>query len=198
MRTFVILSHTVPTDGAWGLDDLAGEAGRVDVLCRAVTSALMLSHGIREDTDVVLVFAADAEPVAVRIRGASVQHLNPDERSTAARIRDALRHAHPDPWWETVGPGLEVAPFGLDDVLDGLDAPVVWLDREGRDAAAEPLPDPAVWVLSDHRPFTDVETRSIADRAAHTVGLGGTWYHGHHVVGIVHYLLDRQGAARPA
>lgn len=195
MRHFVIVSHTVPPEGEWGLDDLAGAAGRVDVVCRAVTSAFFTSHGIRQDTGVTAVFAADAaQPVAVRIDGSQVQRLNPDERSTAARLRNALRHAHPDDWWEPVEAGIEVAPFDLQQALDDLGLPVAWLDLKGTDALAGPLPADCVWVLSDHLPFTDAETESLAPRAGHKISLGGTWYHGHHVVGIVQYLLDRQEA----
>ena len=95
-RTFLTVSHTVPTDGAWGLDDLAGGAGRVDVLCRNVQAALCWSHDLRPDTDVVLVFADPERPTAVRIQGGQVRLLNPDERSTASRIRNALRHRPED------------------------------------------------------------------------------------------------------
>lgn len=194
MRHFLVVSHTVDPSGQWALDDLAGGAGRVDVLARAVTMALFTSHGIRHDTDVTLVFVADPEnPVAVRIRGAEVNQLNPDERSTAARIRNALRNAHPDPWWNSVDSGIEVAPFDIAEAIEDLDAPVVWLDRDGEDVMAEPLPKDCVWVLSDHTPFSEPEAQALAAHALYTVSLGATWYHGHHVIGIVQYLLDRQG-----
>ncbi len=191
MRHFVIVSHTVDPSGDWGLDDLAGSAGRVDVVCRAVTMALFTSHGIRQDTDVTIVFAAK-DPVAVRIRGAEVNQLNPDERSTAARLRNALKKAHPDPWWNLVEAGIEVAPMDLSDVLDDIGAPVVWLDRDGADVMAEPLPAECTWVLSDHQPFSEAEAQAVARHALYTVSLGGTWYHGHHVIGVVQFLLDRQ------
>lgn len=188
MRRFVVVSHTVPPDGQWGLDDLAGAAGRVDVLCRAVTTALFTSHGIRDDTEVLLVFPG---PSTIRIRGATVQRLNPDERSTAARIRNALGHPHPDPWWEDVEPGIAVAPFGLDDALQ--DAPVLWLDRDGHDIMETELPD-GTWVLSDHQPFGESELEVLHSRAPHRISLGDTWYHGHHAIAIVQYLLDRREA----
>ena len=124
-RTFLTVSHTVPTDGAWGLDDLAGGAGRVDVLCRNVQAALCWSHDLRADTDIVLVFADPDRPTAVRIRGAHVRHLNPDERSTAARIRNALKARPEDAWWEDVEPGIQVAPFTLTETLEDLDGTVV-------------------------------------------------------------------------
>lgn len=191
MNHFVLVSHTVDPRADWNLDDLAGGAGRVDVLCRAVTMALFTSHGIRHDTDVTLVFAG-TDPVAIRFKGSEVNHLNPDERSTAARIRNALRQAHPDPWWNTVESGVDVAPMSLAEVLEELGGPVVCLDREGTDIMAQPLPASGTWVLSDHHPFTEAETSTLAEHAQHKLSLGGTWYHGHHVIGVVQFLLDRQ------
>ncbi len=191
MKHFVLVSHTVDPSGAWELDDLAGGAGRVDVLCRAITMALFTSHGIRADTDVTLVFTA-GEPSAVRISGASVNRLNPDERSTAARIRNAQRHPHPDPWWHDVEPGIQVAPMDLAEVLDDLAAPVLWLDQTGVDIMADTIPAEATWVLSDHQPFSEAEVATIRQRATGAVSLGDTWYHGHHVIGVVQFLLDRQ------
>ncbi len=49
MRQFVIIGHDAPTTPEFSLDDLAGAAGRLDVLCRCVTSAFLLRHAIRED-----------------------------------------------------------------------------------------------------------------------------------------------------
>lgn len=188
MRRFVVVSHTVPTHGEWGLDDLAGAAGRVDVLCRAVGMALFTSHGIRDDTEVLLVFPHG--PSTIRIRGAQVQRLNPDERSTAARIRNALRQPRPDPWWEEVEPGIQVAPFGLVDALGK--ASVLWLDRDGQDVLDAELPE-GTWVLSDHEPFSDQEQELLRVRATR-ISLGDAWYHGHHAIGVVQFLLDRQEA----
>ncbi|MHB8634091.1 MAG: tRNA (pseudouridine(54)-N(1))-methyltransferase TrmY, partial [Thermoplasmatota archaeon] len=56
VRRFVCVSHTGDASGQWHLNDLAAGAGRVDVLCRNVQAAFFLSHGLREDVEVYLVF----------------------------------------------------------------------------------------------------------------------------------------------
>ncbi len=192
-RTFVYVSHTVPPNGNWPLDDLAGRAGRVDVLCRNIQSALFMSHDLRKDTDVILVFHADpANEIAIRIEGANIRRLNPDERSTAARIRKVLRERHPDPWWEEVEPGLHVAPFGLGRVLGDLDGTTVILHKDGEAIDDTVLPDDPVFVLGDHQPLTDNELAVC--KGAACVSLGPVWYHGNHVTTIVQFAMDKQQA----
>ena len=52
-RWFAIIGHRAPSSGALNLNDLAGSGGRMDVLARAVNSALFVSHGIREDLSLI-------------------------------------------------------------------------------------------------------------------------------------------------
>lgn len=194
MRTFVTVSHTVPPDGDWGLDDLAGAAGRVDLLCRNVQAALHHSHDLRRDARAVLVFAADpATPKTVLVDPSRIRNLHPDERSTAARIRKALRHPCPDPWFEEVEPGLLVAPLGLAAALSELGGTPVALDRDGTPleeaAAAGAVPPDPVFLLGDHIPLSGEELSAAP--GAPRFSLGPVWLHGNHAITIVHYLLDR-------
>ncbi len=90
IRHFVVLSHTVPADGAFSLNDLPGSGGRVDVIARCVSSALLTSNSIRRDASVTVCILSARRPVSVTVHGSSVRYLNPDERSTAALIKNAL------------------------------------------------------------------------------------------------------------
>ncbi len=195
MRRFLIVSHTAPPSGDWDLNDLAGASGRADVVCRAVSTALFLSHGIRADTQVIMVFAADpAMPRAVRVDGSAIQRLSPDERSLAGRIRQALRAGADlqDPWWEEVDAGLHVAPFTLTEVLDDVaQAPLVLLDPEGTAIEEARLPVDATYALSDHQPFPPAELDVLDERAQLRISLGSPWYHGHAVVAVVQHRMDR-------
>ncbi len=167
----------------------------MDVLCRNLQSAFAISHGLRDDVEAILVFAAEPDrPTAVRFEGARIQHLNPDERSTAARIQQALRARPDDPWWEEVQPGLHGAHFTLEEVLDDLDGtgPPVLLDPEGTPIEAMGFPDAPLFLLSDHVPFTDDEYALLHRRGVQRVSLGDAWYHGNHAVAVVQWVLDRR------
>jgi len=194
MRRFVTVSHTADASGQWHLNDLAAGAGRVDLLCRNVQSAFFLSHGLREDVEFYAVFAASAvRQKTVRIRGKGIQMLHPDERSTAARLQQALQVAWSVPDWKEVQNGLAVARFGLEELLEDLQGKgtLVLLDPKGTPIEAwTPPPDP-VLLLSDHVPFTASEYKLLDGLGAQRVSLGPHWYHGNHAIAVANWWMDR-------
>lgn len=194
MRRFVTVSHTGESSGEWHLNDLTAGAGRVDVLCRNIQSAFFLSHGLREDVEAYAVFARSAvRQKTVRIQGAAIQMLNPDERSTAARLQQALKASWSVPDWKEVQRGLAVAAFGLEELLADLagKGQFVLLDPEGEPVSSwTPPPDP-VFLLSDHVAFTPAEYKAIEAAGARRVSLGPHWYHGNHAIAVAQWHLDR-------
>lgn len=197
MRRFATVSHTGKSDGAWHLNELAAAAGRVDVLCRNIQSAFFLSHGLREDVDVYCVFAeSPLRQKTVRIQGSAIQMLNPDERSTAARLQQALQASWSVPDWKEVQRGLAVARFGLDGLLDDLKGKCtpILLDPKGTPIEAWTPPAEPLFLLSDHVPFTKAEYSAIDARGAQRVSLGPHWYHGNHAIAVVHWFLDQHQA----
>ena len=191
MRRFVVLAHELSADAEIELEDLPG-TGRVDLLCRCVTSALLLSHDIREDAVVELV----VDGYVVRFDGAEIRRLNPDERSTAALIRDALRTRE-----EAIGaveatasPGVSVRKGDLGSILDEHgDATVVELHAEGRPVVELDPPADPVFVLSDHRGFTDRELELLAEAADERVSLGSRALHADAAITVAHNYLDTGG-----
>jgi tRNA (pseudouridine54-N1)-methyltransferase len=90
MRNFIIIGHRAATDPNFTLDDLAGSAGRLDIMARCINSAFFLSHTIRRDVEVALILLGpDDPPKTIRLVGDELKYLNPDERSTGALIRNA-------------------------------------------------------------------------------------------------------------
>jgi len=132
-RNFVIIGHRAHTAADWKLDDLCGGAGRLDVLVRCVTTALWKSHGIRHDTDVWLILNGPPNnPITVHFSGKNIRYLNPDERSTAALIRNGLiKYKHKIKSIET-SPGITMERIGLDGVLKRLPNPIL-LSENGSD-----------------------------------------------------------------
>ena len=195
MRQFVIVGHDAPTTGEFSLDDLSGAAGRLDVLCRCVSAALFVSHGIREDAAVHLVVR---DALTVTVDGGTVRRLNPDERSTAARIRDAL-----DAQDGAIGhmpaeasPGVEIRRMGLRDVLDELvDGTLVRLHEAGDPVVEFDPPADPTFVLSDHRDLSDDEADVVDSRADERIRLGPIPLHADHAITVAHNYLDTDGYA---
>jgi tRNA (pseudouridine54-N1)-methyltransferase len=194
MRQFVVIGHEAPTAPDFPLDDLAGAAGRLDVLCRCVNAAFFLSHAIREDVRAHLVLR---EEYTVTFDGATVKRLNPDERSTAALVRNALEHRE-----EAIGampaessPGVSIRRFGLAELLSELPGTVVQLHEGGESLPDwEPVEDP-VFVLSDHRDFAEAERSTLDEYGARRVRLGPKALHADHAITVAHHYLDTGGYA---
>jgi tRNA (pseudouridine54-N1)-methyltransferase len=190
MRQFVVVGHDAPTDPDFSLDDLTG-AGRLDVLCRCVTAAFVLSHAVREDVRLHLVLDA----YTITFDGADLRRLNPDERSTAALIRGALERRE-----EAVGrmpveshPGVELRRRGFAETVDALDGTLLHLHEDGTPAVDRDLPTDPVFVLSDHRDFRPAETDLLADRADARIRLGPRRLHADHAIVVAHNYLDTDG-----
>jgi len=194
MRQFLLVGHRVPTAPDFSLDALPSKAGRLDILARAVSAAFVLSHDIRENVRVHLVLG---DEVTVTFDGASLRNLNPDERSTAALIRTALEHRE-----EAIGhvaaessPGVSIARTGFETTLAdaAADSTVVHLHEDGDPIVDIDPPSDPLFVLSDHRDFTDDE-RALLDRHAdRRVSLSPHAIHADHAVTVAHNYLDTDG-----
>lgn len=192
MRQFVVLGHHAPTDPDFSLDDLAGAAGRLDVLCRCVNAALFLSHGIRNAVQVHLVLR---DEVTVRVDSSDLRYMNPDERNIAGLLRQALEAKD-----RAIGhreaestPGIHVSKRGFQAVLESLDGTVVELHEDGDPLADVDPPETPVFVLSDHEDFTDEEAGLLAERSDRRVRVGPEVLHADHAITVAHNYLDTQG-----
>lgn len=197
MRQFLISGHDAPTTPEFSLDDIAGGAGRLDVLCRCVNSAFFLSHDIREAVRVHLVLG---DEFTVRFEGAELRRLNPDERTTAALIRKALEKRD-----EAVGhmpaestPGVSIRRMGFSETLEAAarDATVFELHENGDPVVDVEPPEDPLFVLSDHHDFTDEEASLLADAADRRVRLGPQLLHADHAITVAHNYLDTEGFSR--
>ncbi|MFB6142862.1 MAG: tRNA (pseudouridine(54)-N(1))-methyltransferase TrmY [Halorientalis sp.] len=195
MRQFVVVGHDVPTTPDFPLDALPSEAGRLDVLCRSVTAACCLSYDLRRDVAVHLVLA---DEFTVHFEASSLRDLHPDERSTAALVRDALTHRD-----EAVGhvaadaaPGVSISRRGFEGTLSDREGEVVALTQAGEPPTAAPPPTDPVFVLSDHRDFTEAEAAVLAERADRRLSLSPAALHADHAVTVAHNYLDTEGFQR--
>jgi len=197
-RHLLILAHRVPVDGAFTLNDLAGGAGRLDEIARAVSTALTLSHDLRRDTEVAILFSSAPVPAARRIRviGARVRFLNPDERSTAALLKNALiRSVHfPHPFESSPGVVVEAV-----DPLEALERFVaepgaVWLDESGTPLEAWTPPPVVRAVVSDPSDPTEAERAVLRSARLPTLSVGPRSLRTSQVIDVFHNRLDRSSA----
>jgi len=193
MREFVVVGHEAPTTPEFPLNDLPG-AGRMDLLARCVTASMLLSHGIRPAVRTHLVLG---DEFTVRFDSRDLQGLNPDERSTAARIRTALgeREAAIGHRPVEVSPGVALRRRGFAATLEAraAEGTVVALSPAGDPAREQTPPESPVFVLSDHRNFTEQERETVEPHQSCRVSLGPEPLHADHAIVVAHNWLDTTG-----
>ena len=197
MRNFVIVGHKATTAPNFSLEDIPGTSGRLDILCRAVTAAFVISHGIRKDVCVYLVLLGGEIPKTIQLRGETLRHLNPDERTTAALLKKALA-VPATPEWAMSTSGIFVRTGNLTELLADLkDVKLIYLREDGADirgldalGEASSLSGEAAFILGDHTGMTAEEESLIEQAGAKVVSLGATSLHADHCVVLINWLLD--------
>jgi len=196
MRQFVIVGHDAHIDAEFSLEDLPG-AGRMDLLARCVTASLLLSHGIRDDVRTWLVLA---DEFTVRFEGAALRGLHPDERSTAALVRNALAERD-----EAIGhvpveasPGVSLFRFGFETTLEqaAADGSVCQLHEDGKPASEVDPPDDPVFVLSNHQTLREEDVAVLDSYRQQRITLGPERLHADHAISVAHNWLDTRGFAQ--
>ena len=194
MIRFVIVGHKAATTGDFKLDDIAGGAGRLDILVRCINSAFFLSHDIRKDVEVYLVNQGGEDPVkTVRLSGEDLRYLNPDERSTSSLIRNALMKKIPEGGEVRSSPGVYVSRMTFADVISRMSelGKVVYLKEDGADVAGYDFPEDPVFVLSDNRDLTEEEESILNEASPDKISIGPFSLHADHCMIVVHNFKDR-------
>lgn len=192
MRRFIVIGHEAPIDPAFSLDDLPGSAGRLDILCRCVVAALLRSHGVRADAEIITLHQ---DTVAIRFDGEAISRLNPDERSTAARFRQALeaRSRAVGRMEVEVAPGLFVAHRDLEAVLAECPGAVIQLHPQGDAVTGLPTSRDVTFVLSDHHSFSQSDQQHLDRVIDRRISLGPVPIHADQAITVVHNYLDTDG-----
>ena len=191
MRRFIIVGHTASTTPDFPLDDLAGGAGRMDLLLTAANAALLVSHDVRRDSEATLVLLGPPDPPrAVRLEGARLRSLSPDLRTNAGLVKKALAHA--SRLEREASPGVFIARRGLAEVLDGIHDPVIELREDGKDIRGAEIPRGVAFVLSDTVDLTGEEEAVVAKKRVGVCSVGPTSVHTGDAIAIVHNEMDRR------
>jgi len=190
----VVIGHRATTSAEFSLDDLSGATGRLDILLRCITSSFHLSHGIRIDVETHLVLQGPPNPPrTLRFVGSELKYLNPDERSTAALVRNALSAKSEG---ETkASPGVYISSRSYSDVISLLakNSQIYYLKEDGHDMRKMPsFEQDITFVLGDDRDLTPEEEEILSQYNPLKVSLGKKSLHADHCIVIVNNELDRR------
>ena len=193
MRTFIIVGHRATVSPNFSLEDIPGTSGRLDILCRCINAAFVLSHGIRKDVNVYLVLLGGEVPKTICLKGGTLRHLNPDERTTAALLKKALALAA-TPEWAVSTSGIFVRTGGLAEVIADLKAmKLIYMREDGADIGGidnSSLSGDAAFILGDHQGMTSDEEALLEQAGARVVSVGSASLHADHCIVLVNWMLD--------
>ena len=210
MRRFAIIGQRAMSQGKLPLNDMAGGAGRMDVLVRAMMSALMTSHGFRDDTEIILHLQGGPGPNRrVKIDGRTVRGIHAEERSVAGQIGKVLKQPTPPKghWversigiWDSGGDILDTIGEWSNTRIVALDADAerLWKNKSVIPVVSNPLSKvdndtdnsefrgvDIGFILSDDKPLEQDLPEQIIRRS-----LGDIWLQGHLAIAICHFLID--------
>lgn len=153
----------------------------------------MLSNDIRRDLDLYLIFLGEPDPPrTLHFVGNELKYLNPDERSTAALVKNALmKNAVHD--WTMSTPGIYVSRRGFADVLAELAGRrIIYLKEDGASISDVNLSQNDVFVLGGKNDLTPDEEKIIQEWPdKQKISLGPRSLHADHCITITMNALDR-------
>ncbi len=138
MRTFVVkMNNSKPEIN---IKNLPG-SGRYDLAARCISSALWVSHGIRENAEICIVL----EPLKTVLHFTpDIEKLNPDERSITLWTKKILEETH-------INPGIEKLDLDFKSLLKEFQGRKIYtLNKDGENYKNIKLENDSVFVLGDN------------------------------------------------
>ena len=198
MREFVYFSSTAPTSGKYIKEDLM-QSGRLDIAIHSLISSFFLSHTIREDVKLHLIFAGppdpqkhlEIKPVINGETGGDKIYLN---KKDIAKIIKKMLYKYIPGIKKEVFPGYWIENKSLIQVLKELSAEgkeIYFLDEKGEDIRSINLSRSPVLVIGDHHGFPSLkkELKRISHKK---ISIGPKTYFASHTIAIVNNELDRR------
>ena len=211
MRRFAIIGNRAMSQGKLPLNDMAGGAGRMDVLVRALMAGLLTSHGIRHDTEIILHLMGGPGPSRrIKFVGSLLKGVHAEERAVAGQIAKVIKEPTParGHWTERSSgifdSGGDIQHtlsewHGVNVVCLEANAPRLWngdqklpvngtphSSFEGEHGNFQVSGMDIGFVLSDDKPLNTEISEQLLTRS-----LGSEWLQGHMAIAVCHFLLDQ-------
>jgi len=190
MREFVYFSNSARTSG--NFTDLM-QAGRMDIVCHTIIAAFFLSHGIRQDVKLHMLFNGPPDPPK-HLEFVYHPEMPLSKKDVAGLIKRMLYKSKQGQKTE-VFPGCFIEKKSFVKLLEELDAEgktLYILDREGDDIrkSGKNELENAVFVLGDHEGMPKKEMKRF--RNVKRISLGPNTLFASHSVVILNNELDRK------
>lgn len=198
MREFIYFSNKAVTSGKYISNNLM-QAGRMDIAIHVLINSLFLSHKIRENTKVHLIFNGPPNPPQHLIifpdGKISSGKIQLSKKDVANLIKKLLYKSNPNKLTK-VEEGYEVEKKSIFKVIDEMvedNKEIYILDQNGediRDVSFNKNKTP-VFIIGDHDGFHKKDLKKLRSIGI-PVSVGKNTYFASQVVTIINNELDRQ------
>lgn len=198
MREFLYYSRTAPTAGNYVKDDLM-KSGRLDIAIHSVIASFFLSHKMRDDVRLHLVFAGQPDPSKhlelkpVTEGKTGVDKIYLSKKNIEGVIKRMLYKYKPNKKNE-VYPGYWIEKKGfleLAEELHNKGKQLLVLDPKGEDIRDVNIEENPVFIIGDHRGIPKKEYKRL-EKISTPVTIGKKTYFASHTIAVVQNELDRR------
>jgi len=202
MREFIYYSKTAPTRGnAIGTDLM--KSGRLDIAIHTVIATFFLSHSLRTDTKLHLVFSGQPDPTKhIEMLPATegktgVDKIYLSKKDVSGLIKRML-YKYKENQKTEVFPGYFIEKKGFLETIKALKEEgkeLYVLDSKGEDIRKTKIGENPVFILGDHLGLTDKKELKRLKQICKSISIGKKTYFASQTVAIVHNELDRREEA---
>jgi tRNA (pseudouridine54-N1)-methyltransferase len=197
-RSFIYYSRTAPTAGSYIKDNLQ-ESGRIDIAIHTVISAFFLSHKIRTDTKLHMIFAGpptpprhiEMKPVTEGKTGIDKIYLS---KTNVSAVLKKLLYKYREGEKKEVFPGFWIEKKGFVELVNDMHEKgenLYILDTDGEDIREAEIKQNPIFILGDHKGLPDKELKRLK-KICIPVTLGKRVYFASQAITIVNNELDRR------
>jgi len=198
MRQFIYYSRTAPTSGGKIKEDLM-KAGRLDIAIHTVISSFFLSHKLREDVTLHLVFAGPPDPVKhLELKPKTEGKTGIDKiyinKSNVSKIIKKMLYKYKEGEKKEVFPGFWIEKKSLIKLVEELyeqGFPLYLLDIKGEDIRETEIKPNPVFILGDHIGLPSKESKRLK-KICKPISIGKKTYFASQTVAIVNNEIDRR------
>lgn len=198
MREFIYYSRTAPTAGNYIKEDLQA-SGRIDIAIHSVIASFFLSHKIRTDVKLHMIFAGmpdpqkhlELKPVVHGKTGVDKIYLSKTNVST---ILKKMLYKYKEGRKNEVFPGYWIEKKGFLEVVKELKEegkPLYILDADGEDIRTMDIKENPVFILGDHKGLPHKEYKRLKETCT-PVSIGNRTYFASQAIVIVNNEIDRR------
>lgn len=197
-REFIYYSRTAPTAGSYIKEDLQ-QSGRIDIAVHSVIAAFFLSHKMRTDVKLNLIFAGPPDPVKhlelkpVTEGQTGIDKIYLSKKGVEGILKKMLYKYKPNIKNE-VFPGywIQKKPFlTLTEELFKEGRNIYLLDPDGEDLRTIEIKENPIFILGDHRGIPGKEFKRLKQIST-PVSIGKRTYFASQTIVIVNNELDRR------